>query len=167
VRGTKFEDVITALASTVVLYVIIFFVIGLPLSVSAISSGWGGDVETIVGLFVAAAIVGYVFAKRIWSENGLEAITKISVLGAVVELLYVANEPSLPSWGSVVTQDIAKAYPTSTFSASQMLNLESQVLADTIFLNVVIVLVLGFVGLYVGSKLRRTPKSSKLQQPTA
>lgn len=160
-RGTKFGDVITAVASAVVLSVIIGTVIGLAFSVSAsvASSGWGGDVESIVGIFVSAAIVGYVFARRIWSENGLEAITKISVLGAVVELLYVVNLPSLPSFGSVVTQAITNAYPNSTFSASQSLQLEIGVLAEVVFVNVVIALVVGFVGLYVGSKLRKKPKS--------
>jgi hypothetical protein len=80
-------------------------------------------------------------------------------LGAVVELLYVVNLPSLPSFGSVVTQAITNAYPNSTFSASQSLQLEIGVLAEVVFVNVVIALVVGFVGLYVGSKLRKKPKS--------
>lgn len=157
-KGTKFGDVITATASAVVLVVIIGFLIGLALSVSAsaASSGWAGIVQGIVSIFVSAAIVGFIFARRIWSENGLEAIFKISILGAVVDLLYVANYPSLPSWGTAATQAIAKAYPTSTFSTTQLLNLKGLLLGNVAFQNVAIALVLGFVGLHVGSKLKKS-----------
>ena len=160
-RGTKFGDVITAVASAVILVVIIGYVMNLAfsVSVSAATSDWASIVQAVVGLFISAAIVGYAFARRIWSENGLESIFKISVLGAIVELLYVANYPSLPSWGTVVDKAITNAYPNSTFSASQLLTLESNVLGNVVFENVVIALVVGFVGLYIGSKLRKPKKT--------
>jgi hypothetical protein len=91
-RKIKFGDVITAVASTIVLVVIISFLIGLLFSLSiSVASGWSDTIETVVAFLVSAIVVGYAFARRIWSENGIEAITKMTLLSAVFLILYIAN----------------------------------------------------------------------------
>ncbi len=157
VRKIKFGDVITAVASTIVLVVIVSFLVGLPLSLSiSVASDWADNVQTVVAFLVSALIVGYAFSRRIWSENGLEAITKMTLLSAVFLILYVANFVGLSSWNTMVTQAITSANPTFTFSATQLFNLESRMLGDLVFVNVSVALAIGFVGFYVGSKLRKT-----------
>ena len=154
----RYGDVVTAVSATVILVIISTFLLGLAfrLSISFAVSDLAGIIETIFSFFVPALIVGAVFAKRIWSENGLEAIVKMTLLSTVFLILYVINYPALPSYGTVVDQAIASAYPTTTFTATQMLSMETSVLANQVFFSVIIALAVGFIGFYIGSKLRKT-----------
>jgi hypothetical protein len=156
-RKIKFGDVITAVAATIVLVVIVSFLVGLPFSLSvSVASDWADTVVTVVAFLVSALIVGYAFARRIWSENGIEAITKMTLLSAVFLILYVENFVGLSSWNTMVTQAIQNANPTITFTATQLFNLESRVLGNLVFVNVILALAIAFVGFYAGSKLRKT-----------
>jgi hypothetical protein len=160
---TKFGDVISAVASAIVLVVIVSYFIELALnffvSVDVATSELVGLVQTIVAFFVSATIVGFVFARRIWSENGLEAITKITLLSAVFLILYVTSLAALPSWGTFANQAIATAYPNASFSASQLLSLETRIISNQVFLNVVTALGVGFAGFYIGSKLKKITRA--------
>jgi hypothetical protein len=154
----RYGDVVTAVSATVILVIISNFLLGLAfrsLSISFAVSDLADIIQTIVAFFIPALIVGAVFAKRIWSENGLEAIVKMTLLSTVFLILYVINYPALPSYGTVVDQAIATAYPTTTFTATQMLSMETSVLANQVFTSVVIALAIGFIGFYIGSKLRK------------
>ncbi len=136
--------------------VITSFLVGLPFSLSvSVASDWADTVETAVAFFVSATIVGYVFARRIWSENGLEAMAKMTLLSAVFLILYVENFVGLASWNTSITQQITNAYPTYTFSATQLFNLETRVLGNQVFVNVILALAIGFAGFYIGSKSRK------------
>ena len=152
----KFGDVITAVAATIVLVAIISFLIGLLFSLSiSLASGWGDTIQTAIAFLVSAIIVGFVFARRIWSENGMEAITKMTLLSSVFLILYVANFVAISSWNTLVIQQITDANPGVTFTASQLFNLESRVLGNLVFVNVILAIALGFAGFYIGSKLRK------------
>jgi len=156
----RFGDVVTAVASLVVILVLVDFLLGIVL-IPAIGLDWGGYVTGAVSIFLTAFIVGYVFARKIWEEAGMEAIAKITVLGAVLMVFYVVNFPALGDWTPAVKEAIQKAHPTSTFSTSQWVTLESMALTQTVAINMVMAIVFGFIGLYVGSMLRRPAKSQK------
>ena len=66
------------------------------------------------------------------------------------------SQETLHNHGTVVDQAIASAYPTTTFTATQMLSMETSVLANQVFTSVVIALAVGFAGFYIGSKLKKT-----------
>lgn len=131
----KFGDVVTAVASLAVISVLISFPMGMVLF-SASDSSWAIGV-TGGSTLLSALIVGYIFAGRIWEEDRMEAIAKITVLSAALPIFFVAMQ-----YGTYIAPWQYAAY----------FNL-------WVFSNMVIVLVLGFIGLYVGSMLRRPAKS--------
>jgi hypothetical protein len=79
----------------------------------------------------------------------------MTLLGAVFLILYVANFVAISSWNTLVTQQITGANPTINFSASQLFNLETRALGNIVFINVILAIAIGFVGFYIGSKLRK------------
>ena len=153
----KFGDVVTAVASLVVILALIEFALGIVLIPAGLD--WSGNITGVISLFLASLIVGYVFGRRIWEEAGMEAIAKITVLGAVLMVFYVVNYPALGDWTPAIKEAIQKANPTSTFSASQWVTWETLVLLETVVINMVMAIVLGFIGLYIGSMLRKPKKS--------
>jgi len=153
----KFGDVVTAVASLAVILVLVGFPIDLVLR-PALDPVWGGHVSGAVSILLTALIGGYVFAGKIW-EARMEAIAKITVLSAALMIFYVISSPALADWNPAVKEAYLEANPGTTLSTSEWLSVESMALLQVMFINVVMVLVLGFIGLYVGSMLRRPGKS--------
>lgn len=82
----KFDDVITAVASLAVVYMLLDFV--LLAVVINVNSYWAPDIATAVSVLVASLIVGYVFAGKIKEESRIGAIGRIVVLFTVVSTFY-------------------------------------------------------------------------------
>lgn len=153
----KFGDVVTAVASLVVVDVLILVPLDLVL-VSAVGFYWGVNVSGVVSIFLAALITGYIFAGKIW-EARREAIVKITVLTAALVMLFAMLLPALPAWSPSVREEFQKTFDTTTLSKSEWLGVEMMALSLNVFVNVVGTLVLGFIGLYVRSMLRRPAKN--------
>jgi len=153
----KFGDVVTAVASLVVVDVLILTPLDLVL-VSALGFLWGVNVSAFVSGFIAALITGYIFAGKIW-EARREAIVKITVLTAALVGVIAMLLPALPAWSPSVREEFQKMFDITTLSKSEWLGVEMMALYLNVFVNVVVMLVLGFIGLYVGSMLRRPAKS--------
>jgi len=154
----KFSDVVTCVASLAVIMVLI----GVPIEIvlaPALDPDWGSYVISAVNVLLSALIGGYVFASKIWEEARTKTIAKITVLAAVLMLFYVISFPALPHWGLAVKDAYEAANPGTTLSNSEWLTVESMALAQVMFIDIVMVLVLGFIGLYVGSMLRKPKKS--------
>jgi len=153
----KFSDIVMCVASIAV----IFALIAAPLDfvfVSALGLSPGYDVSIIVSFFLSALISGYIFAGKIW-EARRESIIKITVLWAAFVMLVVYNFPALAHWGPMATEEYQAAYPGTTLSTSEWVNWEMMYLDVFTFIVAVMALVLGFIGLYVGSMLRKPKKS--------
>ncbi|MDH5375303.1 MAG: hypothetical protein OEW95_05755 [Candidatus Bathyarchaeota archaeon] len=153
----KFGDLVMSVASIAVIFALITF----PLDVVFVSAlGLGGyEVGVFVSFFLSALIGGYIFARKIW-EARRENITKITVLwAALVMLLAIIVPGGLAHWGLASEEEFKASYPDTTLSTAEWTNWEMMYLDSFMFLIVVISLVLGFVGLYVGSMLRRPAKS--------
>jgi len=124
--------------------------------ISALGFFWGLNVGAIVSILLTALIVGYVFAGKIW-ESRMEAIAKITVLSAVLMAFFVTMTLAATDWPAVVRE----AYEGATHTAFEWHVIEQVALLAQIFLNVIIVIVLGFIGLYIGSMLKRPEKSKE------
>jgi len=71
----KFGDVITAVASLAVIYMLLDFVLlGVMIPVNSL---YAPDIANIVSVLVASLIVGYVFAGKIKEESRMGAIAGI------------------------------------------------------------------------------------------
>jgi len=155
----KFGDVVTAVASSVVVMVLIHFPLMIVL-IPALGAFWGINVSAIISVLLSALTVGYVFATKIWEESRMEAIAKITVLAALLMAFGVVMEvAALAHWTTWVTDMYLEANPGASLSAFEWYVVEAIYLSSQMFLNVVIVLVLGFVRLYVGSMFKRPAKS--------
>jgi len=157
----KFGDIVTAVASLAVIMLLITVPIRMVL-VPALGFGLGINVSAAVSILLSALIGGYIFAGKIWEESRMAAIAKITVFAAVLMMFFAVNLSALPHWGLAVEEAYKDMYTeTATWSTSEWLAAENIAITNMVFFNVVMVLVLGFIGLYVGSMLRRPAKSRK------
>lgn len=117
----------------------------------------GPIVSSAVSILLSALIGGYIFAGKI-HEARTAASAKTIVLAAVLMIFYLINLPSLGHWNQVVKEEYEAANPGATLSTAEWYIVESMALGQMIFIYVVIVLLLGFAGLYVGSMFRRPAK---------
>jgi hypothetical protein len=152
----KFGDVVMAVATAAVIMVLIQFLLGWIL-VPAMGYFWGINVDAIISIFLATLITGYVFAAKIW-ESRIKAIAKITILGAAFMMLIAVMQVAALSgdWTAWVKASYTGTTPSS---ASEWYAVESMYLSSQVVLNVVLVLVLAFIGLYIGSMLKRPAKS--------
>jgi len=158
----KFGDVVTAVASLAVIAVLFMFPLGLAL-IPALGFYSGQNVTAIVSIFLSALICGYIFAEKIQVESRKEAIAKIAVLAAVLMMFNIGISAAVfADWTQMAKDMYLEANPgvnPGELSTFDWWVVVSGVTGQVIFWNVVIVLVLVFIGLYAGSMLRRPAKS--------
>ena len=153
----KFDDMITAVASLVVVYILLFFVLfGVMITVD---TTFGPDIATIISVLMASLIVGYVFAGKIKENSKRGAIGRIVVLSTVVLTVFTMALFTNPYVGTVIEQEMEKVFSTSGWTTLDWLAYSQLLLLMILALNVVFYLIIGFVGLYAGSMLRK-PKTS-------
>jgi hypothetical protein len=145
-----------AVATATVIMVLIQFLLGWIL-VPTMGYYWGINVDAIISVFLAALITGYIFAGKIW-ESRMKAIAKMTILAAFVIMFTVMMETAALGvrWDTWVQEAYTGTPPSSAF---EWYAVEATFLGSQIVLNMVIVLVLGFIGLYIGSMLKRPAKS--------
>jgi len=154
----KFSDVVTCVASIAVISALIHAPLDMVF-VSALGLTLGYIVSDFVLFFLSTLIIGYIFAGKIW-EARREAITKITVLWTALVILVLRSIPAQAHWGLMAEQAYQGQYGT-TLSTIEWVHWEIMYLDIFVFLFVVAALVLSFIGLYVGSMLRRPVKSQK------
>ena len=158
----KFGDVVMAVATAAVIMVLISFLLDMVL-VQAMGYYWGLNVGAIISIFLATLITGYIFAGKIW-EARMKAVAKITILAAALMMLTVVTEAAALGtyWTTWVHDTYINANPDALVhppSTSDWYAIGSMYLGIQVVVNVVIVLVLAFVGLYIGSMFRRPAKS--------
>lgn len=105
----KFGDVVTAVASLVVIDILLDSVL-LAVFVP-VNSYWGSDVAGILSIFVASLIVGYVFAVKIQEESRRGAIGRIAVLSTVVLTFATMALFANPYMGTAMNESLESMYP--------------------------------------------------------
>ena len=158
----RFGDVVISVASMAVVFALITYPLEMvffsALGISDMNT-WGYMVSLIISMLLSALISGYIFAGKIW-EARKEAIVKITVLWAALVMLFAIIVPATwASWGPIAREEYLKAHPGATLSTSEWLTWEMMYLDMFMFLIVILALVLGSIGLYIGSTLRK-PKGS-------
>jgi ABC-type multidrug transport system permease subunit len=157
----KFGDIVFAVASLAVIFLFLGFILGYFM-IPAIGWDWGSAVSLFVAVLVAGLIVGVIFSKKIWEEEGIKTIAKIIVLGAVLSMLYYAAAiPAQGDWTPYVKENFQNMHPGTTLTTSQWFSVELTALGQEIAINVFFLIVLSFIGLYVGSMLRNPRKSQE------
>jgi hypothetical protein len=155
----KFSDVILAVATVGVIYVFVYSVLGMAL-VPSIGSYWGLNSAAIVSMLVAGLVVGFVFAGKIQEESRIRAVGKIAVLfGAVMSSAVMIALSANGYYNAWVTEYLQSTFSTGAWTTTDWYVYGQLVLAGQVALNVLLALVLGFIGLYVGSMLRKPKKS--------
>ena len=148
----KFGDLLIPVASIAVISALIHAPFDF-LFVAAFGLTSGPTVSTFVSFFVSALICGYIFAGKI-REARSEAISKIMVLWGAFVFLVLQFKPTQAHWGQFA-EEAYQGQNWSTLSTIERLHWEIMYLDIFVFLFVVVALVLGLIGLYVGSMARR------------
>jgi phosphoglycerol transferase MdoB-like AlkP superfamily enzyme len=158
--GLKFGDVITAVASLAVVFILVNSVLGIALI--PMNSTWGLDVTSIVSLLVSALIVGYVFAGKIREESRMISIGKVVVLFAVV-IFFAARigYGAIGHYSALVDENLRNMYSTSTWTNTNWFAHEAMALHLLNAVPVVYALVFGFIGLYLGSMRKPSAKTKE------
>jgi len=154
----KFGDVVTAVASLTVIVILIYFPLTLVLT-PALGNYAGYTLSAFISFPISAIIVGYIFAQKIWEENRTKTIAKISVLFTVLALLLILVENASMEWTPMIREEYLKANPTANPSASDWYYIERLAILLEDFILVVFMFALSFIGLYIGSMLKKPTKS--------
>jgi len=155
----KFGDVILAVATIGVIDAMIWFVLGAAL-IPSIGSFWGMNSTGIISMLIAALVVGYVLAGKIQEESRIRAVGKISVLSAsVIASIVMISAAANPYYKDWIDETLRDMYATSAWTTTDWYVYGQLALMTLVVLNVVLVLILTFIGLYVGSMLRKPKKS--------
>jgi hypothetical protein len=176
----KFGDAVTAVASLIVLYDLFYFLLGAVLiassaklilvpalghywflSLPCLGFYWGQNVTAVIAVFLSALIVDYILGKKILEEAKVESMAKTSVLYAVFMGFSVGIGTLSSDWTQMVKDAYLQANPNATLSASDWYVELNQVASQIALMNIVVVLVLGFIGLYLGSKIRELGKGAR------
>lgn len=154
----KFGDVIMATASAYVIFALLFAVLGLVL---VPAGSYPGLLATgSMSIFVGGLAAGYVFAEKIREGSRMRSIVKIVVLFTVAGIftslmLYGA----IGHYNAVVDETLQKMFSTGSWTNSDWFTFETMYLYFNTALNAVFDLVLVFIGLYLGSMLRKPKKA--------
>jgi len=153
----KFGDVITAVASLAVAYILLSSVLSAVMI--PVNSSWGVDVAAIVSILVSSLIIGYVFAAKIHEESRRGAIGRIVAFSTILLTFYTMALFANPYAGASLKESLESMFSTGGWTAMDWLAYSQLLLVMIVALNVVFALVFGFIGLYAGSMLRKPKKS--------
>jgi hypothetical protein len=155
----KFSDAILAVATFAVIDVLVYFVLGMAL-IPSMGSYWGLNSSFILSVLVAGLVVGCVFAGKIQEESRIRGVGKIAVLIGAVESAAVMLIASANGYISAsIKETLQSMYSTGAWTTTDWSVYTQLALAELVALNVVLALVLSFIGLYAGSMLRKPQKS--------
>jgi len=150
--GLKFSDIVIAVASIVVLITLLEYPLGFVLDMQ---TGWGQLADGLISFLLSTLIVGVVFAGKIWEETRIKAILKIVVLYAILEIIGFWITTSASDYIAAIRE--SSSHPT--YTATQWLYFDATMAGGTLFWDMILLLVAGFIGLYIGSLLRKPKKS--------
>jgi len=154
----KFSDMIIAVASLILLgFILDTFLLVAFGSLSASSTS--DMLSFVIAVLVASLVVGYVFASKIQDESRIKATGVIAVLSAFVLLILfaivIANGFASPWF-----QDSLNSMFNKTTAQWSHYDLNAYA-AFSVSVEVIIGLVISFIGLYIGSMLKKPTAKTK------
>jgi len=153
----KFGDIIIATASIVVICVLISYPLMLLLT-PALGEYNAFELSGFVVFILGPIIVGYIYAKQIREENRTKTILKIAVLVAFIAMFMVLLDDAVVEWAPYYKAEYLKTHPTATPTPSEWYNIQLAALTMEGFAAGAAMLVFTFIGLYIGSQLKKTTK---------
>jgi len=154
----KFGDIIIATASIVVICVLISYPLMLLLT-PALGEYNAFETSGIVVFILGPIIVGYIYAKQIREENRTKTILKIAVLVAFTAMSMVLWDDAVVEWAPYYRAEYLKTHPTATPTAYEWYNIQLAALTMEGFAAGATMLVFTFIGLYIGSTLKKPTKT--------
>jgi len=154
----KFGDIIIAAASLIVIVILIYYPLTLVLT-PALGNYAGYELSAFISFPLSAIIVGYIFTQNIWEENRTKTIAKIAVLFTLLALSLILVENASMEWTPMIREEYMKANPTANPSTSDWYYIERLAILSEDFILVVFMFALSFIGLYIGSTLKKPAKT--------
>jgi len=158
VINLKFGDVVIAVASLTITLILIMFPLTLVLT-PALGNFAGFELSAVISFLFSAIIVGYIFSQKIWEENRTKTIAKITVLFTVLAMSLTIMENATVEWAPMFRAEYLKVNPTADPSAFDWYYIERLELIAEDFFVIVLILAFTFIGLYIGSTLKKPTKS--------
>jgi hypothetical protein len=149
----KFSDVVIATASLVLTGFLLDFV--LKAVFVLLNSTMSEMLAWIIAFLVTSLIIGYVFALKIQDESRIRTIGSIVVLSTFTLMLFLLVWIANPIASPWVKDSLENLFNTIGWTNYDW----SAYLALAVTLEVVLALVLSFIGLYAGSMLRKPKKT--------
>jgi hypothetical protein len=149
----KFSDVVIATASLVLTGFLLDFV--LKGVFVLLNSTMSEMLAWIIAFLVTSLIIGYVFALKIQDESRIRTIGSIVVLSTFTLMLFLLVWIANPIASPWVKDSLENLFNTIGWTNYDW----SAYLALAVTLEVVLALVLSFIGLYAGSMLRKPKKT--------
>lgn len=151
----KFSDVVMAVASTFVVYWLLYaFLMAVSLSVV-----WGIYVATYVSPLLSAIVVGYIFAGKIKEESRIRSIGKVVVLTVVLVMLVYYVSYVIGHSGTAIDEFLRNTFSTGSWTTMDWVRYETMYTMVNTAAVAVFVALLSFIGLYVGSMLEKPKKT--------
>ncbi len=145
----KFRDQIMAATSVVLFTLLLDFVLKgalIPLNSPMVEMlAWA------LSCLVAPIFVGYVFALKIYEDGRVKTIGSVVVLSSFALMLFLVAWFANPLASPWIKEQLVRLFDTNDWTNYVW----SAFSALAIGLDVVIALVLSFIGLYIGSMLRK------------
>jgi hypothetical protein len=116
--------------------------------------------SAVIAFLLSAIIIGYIFTQKIWEENRTKTIAKTTVLFTLLVMILVLIENAASSdWTPMIRENYLNANPTATPSTSDWYYIERLAIIQDDFIDVILILALTFIGLYIGSMLKKPTKT--------
>jgi len=117
------------------------------------------ELSGIVVFLLGPIITGYIYAKQIREEDRTKTILKIAVLVAFIAMFMVLIEDAVVEWAPYYRAEYLKANPTANPSAFDWYNIQLAALSMEGFGAAALMLIFTFIGLYIGSQLKKPTKT--------
>jgi hypothetical protein len=120
----------------------------------------GADIAELASYLISALIVGLVFAGKIREGSRMVSIGKVVILSATVILfVFMISRTANGHWNAVTDDTLRNIYSTSSWTNNDWYTYEGMFLVSDTALTVMYVLLLGFIGLFLGSLRKPSAKN--------
>ena len=151
----RFGDIIVAVASLF----LVTFLISYPLEIALIQIlglSLAPTIGALVSVLLGGLIIGYIFSQKI-GNGRKEVIVTISILFTVLMIFsIILNNAVLGNYfTNWVNETYQESNPTESLTSFEWFVVGGLFIGSQMFMNIIILFVFSFIGLYSGSTLRK------------
>jgi mannose/fructose/N-acetylgalactosamine-specific phosphotransferase system component IIC len=151
----RFGDIIVAVASLF----LVTFLISYPLEIALIQIlglSLAPTIGALVSVLLGGLIIGYIFSEKM-GNGRKEVIVTISILFTVLMIFsIILNNAVLGNYfTNWVNETYQESNPTESLTSFEWFVVGGLFIGSQMFMNIIILFVFSFIGLYSGSTLRK------------